>query len=326
MAVLASGDPFWFGAGGVLASALDAGEWRAFPAPSVASLIAAQLGWRLETVACHGLHAAPFTRMLSDLCAGARLIVLVRDGAAVGDLAAWLTARGWGASRIFVAERMGGPHQRIRQVVAADYALTDVAAPVAVGIEAMGGMARPTGFGLADGGFEHRGQITKQPVRALTLSALAPVTGGVLWDLGAGSGSVGVEWALAGGRAIAVEHRDDRCDLIRANIARFGLDETVNLVQGESLAVLDDLPPPDAVFIGGGADTGLIDAVRARLATGGRLVINAVTLETEGLLASAQAEHGGTLMRIEIAHAAPLGRMRGWSPLRPVVQWVWVAP
>lgn len=325
VAVLASGDPFWFGAGGVLAGALAAGEWRCFPAPSVASLIAAELGWRLEAVACHGLHAAPFTRLLPDLRQGARLIVLLRDGAAVADLAAWLVARGWGASRLSVAERMGGRRQRIRQVRAGDYAFTDVAAPVAVAVEAAGGVARPMGFGLPDDAFAHRGQITKRPVRALTLSALAPFAGGVLWDLGAGSGSVSVEWALAGGRAVAVETRDDRCDLVRANIDRFGLDGAVTLVQGDSRAVLADLPAPDAVFIGGGADATLVDAVRARLSPGGRLVINAVTLETEAMLVAAQAAHGGDLMRIEVAQAAPLGRMRGWSPLRPVVQWVWVA-
>jgi len=321
VAVLASGDPFWHGAGGTLAARLAPEEWLCFPAPSTFSLTAARLGWRLEDTATLGLHAAPFERLLPHLSPGARAIVLLRDGNASQALAAWLTARGWGDSRLTVLERLGGPAERIRAVTAAGFALTDVQAPVAVALEALGGTARPLGSGLPDDTFAHDGQITRAPVRALTLAALAPRKDALLWDLGAGSGSVSVEWALAGGRAVAVEQREDRLANVRTNIAAFGLSERIEARAGDHAALLPDLPAPDAVFIGGGADGALIDVALARLPSGGRMVVNAVTLETEALLTAARARHGGSLLRIELAEAAPLGSLTGWTPARPVVQW-----
>lgn len=317
VAVLASGDPFWFGAGGALAAALNPGEWRAFPVAGVFSLAAARLGWRLEDCACLGLHAAPFAQLVPHLAPGARLICTLRDGPAAAALAGWLVAEGWGDSRLVLLEALGGPRERIREGTAATPDLSGATAPVAVALEPLGRPGLPRSPGLPDSGFAHDGQITKSPIRALTLTALAPRPGEMLWDLGAGSGSVSVEWALAGGRAQAVEHRADRAANIRANADRFGLSHRISVHHGASATVLPGLPPPAAVFVGGGFDA----ALHALLPRAARLVVNAVTLETEALLIRLHATEGGELLRIDLARAEPLGRMQGWRPLRPVVQW-----
>ncbi|AMY67321.1 putative precorrin-6y C5,15-methyltransferase [Frigidibacter mobilis] len=262
--VLASGDPFWFGAGGSLAAALPATEWRAFPVAGTFSLAAARLGWRLEETTCLGLHAAPFERLRAHLAAGWRGICTLRDGAAVQALAGWLTAQGWGQSRLWVLEALGGPRERIREAHAAGLALADVLAPVAVAIEAAGGDGLPGVPGLPEALFAQDGQITKSPVRALTLAALAPRRGELLWDLGAGSGSVSVEWARAGGRAEAVECRPDRTANIRANAAAFGLAHRIAVHDGRALELLPRLAPPQAIFVGGGFDAALFGALPAR--------------------------------------------------------------
>lgn len=318
--VLASGDPFWFGAGGSLAAHLVAGEWVAHAAPSTFSRVAARLGWRLEAVDCVGLHAAPFARLRGVLADGARVIATLRDGAAAGALAEWLVGAGFGASTLTVCEAMGGARERVRVVTAEAFALTDVAAPVAVAIDAVGaGLARSGG--LADDLFASDGQMTKRPIRALTLSALAPRKGEVLWDLGAGSGSIAVEWCLAGGFAHAVEARADRVANIRANADWFGVEHRLSVHAGAWGAVIAGLPKPDAVFVGGGADAAGMDALLALLPRGVRVVTNAVTLESEALAYALQAARGGDLFRFDVARDAALGRMRGWTASRPVVQW-----
>lgn len=318
--VLASGDPFWFGAGGSLAAHLEAGEWVAHPVASTFSLVAARLGWRLEAVECLGLHAAPFARLRGVLADGVRVIATLRDGAAVGELAEWLVGAGFGASRLTLCEAMGGPRERVREALADGFALDGVAAPVAVAVEAVG-VGLPRAGGLPDGLFASDGQITKRPIRALTLSALAPRRGEVLWDLGAGSGSISVEWCLAGGYAHAVEARGERVANIRANADWFGVDHRLAVHEGVWGEVIADLPKPDAVFVGGGADAGLMARLLGLLPRGVRVVTNAVTLESEALAYALQAAHGGELFRFDVARDAPLGRMRGWTAARPVVQW-----
>lgn len=321
VAVLASGDPFWFGAGGSLAKHLNAHEWQAFPAPSTFAWAAARLGWALETTHCFGLHATPFAATRQALHTGQRLVCLLRDGAAVADYAQWLTALGAGDSRVWVLEALGGPRERVREARARTCHFADIAAPVAIAVEVAGlsGMARTPGRPDAD--FAHDGQITKSPVRALTLAALAPRQGEHLWDLGGGSGSIAVEWCLAGGTASAVEQHAERVANIQANAQQFGVAAALTVVHGPALQALQRLPKPDAVFVGGGFDFALFEALRAVVPQGCRLVVNAVTLETESALLQLHALHGGELLRIELAHAAPLGRMRGWQPSRPVVQW-----
>jgi precorrin-6Y C5,15-methyltransferase (decarboxylating) len=320
-AVLVSGDPFWHGAGAGLAEKLDAGEWIAHSAPSTFSLAAARLGWRLESVVCLGLHAAPFERLVPHLAPGARIICLVRDGKAAGDLAKWLSGHGWGASAFWTLAALGGPREAIAEY-RADSLAGDLAGNlVAVALEARGGQGISRSSGHSDDLFVHDGQITKRPVRALALSALAPRSGERLWDIGAGSGSISVEWALCGGTATAIEAHEDRAVNIRSNAAAFGLAHRITVVTGKAPEALAGLEAPDAVFVGGGLDGAMFDAVWSRLAPGARLVAHAVTLETEALLGELHQQHGGELMRVEIAHAAPLGRYRSWEAARPVVQW-----
>lgn len=319
--VLASGDPFWFGVGGSLSAVLQPSEWAVFPAPSTFSLVAAALGWRLEEVTCHGLHAAPVARLRGVLAPRGRLMCLVRDGDAPAALAAWLTGQGAGAARLTVCENMGGARERIRETVAEAFDLEGVAAPVAVAVELPAGVGHTQASGLPDEMFANDGQITKRPVRALTLSALAPRAGELLWDVGAGSGSISVEWCLAGGRALAFEQHIDRVANIARNIEDFGLSHRMQVTQGDAAVSIPDAPLPDAVFIGGGGSQELLDQLYAVLPKGTRLVANGVTLETEALLALAHRERSGNLLRIELAQAAPLGGMRGWQPARPVVQW-----
>lgn len=320
-AVLASGDPFWHGAGAGLAEKLDAREWIAHSAPSTFSLAAARLGWHLEGVACLGLHAAPFERLVPHLAEGTRIICLVRDGKAADDLAKWLSERGWGASAFWMLAALGGPREGIAEHRAGEFTGDVTANLVAVAIEAKGAQGIPRSSGLPDDLFVHDGQITKRPVRALALSALAPRPGERLWDIGAGSGSISVEWALCGGMATAIEAREVRVANIRKNAAAFGLAHRISVVTGRAPEALGGLEAPDAVFIGGGLDHAMFDAIWSPLAPGTRLVAHAVTLETDALLGELHQRHGGELMRVEIAHAAPLGRYRSWEAARPVVQW-----
>jgi precorrin-6Y C5,15-methyltransferase (decarboxylating) len=319
--VLASGDPFWHGAGASLAERLGSDEWIAHSAPSTFSQAAARLGWRLESAVCLGLHAAPFERLVPHLARGARIICLVRDAKAAGDLARWLTARGWGASLLWTLVALGGPSEEIDQHRADLFAEEVSGNLVAVAVQAWGAPGIPRSSGLSDDLFTHDGQITKRPVRALALSALAPRPAERLWDIGAGSGSISVEWALCGGTATAIEVREDRVTNIRCNAAAFGLAHRITVITGTAPEALAALEAPDAVFIGGGLDSAMFDAIWSRLTPGARLVAHSVTLETETLLSELHQRHGGELMRVEIAHAAPLGRYRSWEASRPVVQW-----
>ncbi|MBJ6121722.1 precorrin-6y C5,15-methyltransferase (decarboxylating) subunit CbiE [Sphingomonas mollis] len=323
--MLASGDPFWFGAGSVVAGHLAAGEWVAQPAPSTFALAASRLGWRLEDCPCLGLHAAPLTRLRPHLAPGQRALVLVRDGDAVLTLADYLSGLGFGASTLTVMEAIGGPRERIRTARADELAFTDIAHPVAVGIAMAGdGDALPCASGIADDWFDHDGQISKRPIRALTLSALAPRPGETLWDIGAGSGSIGIEWLLSHPslNAVAFERDVTRAARIRANAMALGVDR-LTVIEG---ATPDCLPPPghpmpDAVFIGGGLSSALLGRLAEQLAPGTRIVANAVTLESEALLTAWHRARGGTLLRIDLAEAGPIGTRRGWRASFPVVQW-----
>lgn len=320
---LASGDPFWQGVGGTLARHLTPDEWRCYPAPSCMSLAAARLGWRLEEVMQIALHAAPFEELRQRLTPGARLLCTLRDGAAAPELAAWLTERGFGPSRLSILEALGGPRETLRHTQSDRFDLTDISAPVVVAISVEGDKGLSATPGRDIDLFAHDGQITKPPMRALTLAALAPRAGEHLWDIGGGSGSVSVEWALAapGCRATVIEARIDRCENIRENARRFGLIKRLEVVEGKAPDTLTDLPAPDAVFIGGGADEALLSTLWQRLPKGTRLVVNAVTIESQTLISSWQAQHGGQLLRIDLAEAQPLGRMQGWTPSRPQQQW-----
>jgi precorrin-6B C5,15-methyltransferase / cobalt-precorrin-6B C5,C15-methyltransferase len=329
--VLASGDPFHFGVGAVLAQKIDAREMNVIPAPSAFSLAAARLGWSLPHVALLSVHGRTLDLVRPHLQPGARILALTSDGEGPAALANLLAEIGFGPSRLTVVEALGGPRERIRTTRANEYGLgvADPLNTVAVEVEASSGArVLPRNSGLADHLFEHDGQITKREVRALTLSSLAPCRGELLWDIGAGSGSVAVEWMLADPsmRAIAIERRADRAARIHRNAAAFGV-PGLEVVEGAAQTVLSSLATPDAVFVGGGAtDTGVLDAAARALRPGGRLVVNAVTLETEALLLARHAALGGELIRIAISRADAVGQMSGWRAAMPVTQWLWAKP
>jgi precorrin-6B C5,15-methyltransferase / cobalt-precorrin-6B C5,C15-methyltransferase len=329
--VLASGDPFQYGVGSVLATHVSPDETLVVPAPSAFSLAAARLGWALPDLALVSVHGRALDRIRPHLHPGARGLALTSGGDGPAALARLLNDSGFGASRLTVLEALGGPSERIRAATAADFALTGIAElnVVAIEVEASRG-ARVLAFtpGLADELFEHDGQITKREIRAVTLSSLAPCRGEMLWDIGAGSGSVAIEWMLAHPslRAVAIEARADRADRIRRNAAAFGVPE-LDLVEGRAPEALAPLPTPDAVFIGGGAsDDAVLDAAIAALKPGGRLMVNAVTLETEAVLIGRHALLGGALTRIALSRAGSVGEKTTWRPALPVMQWLWVKP
>ena len=323
VAMLVSGDPFWFGAGTSITRHLDPDEWTAHPTPSTFGLAAARLGWPLEHTACLGLHAAPFTRLRRHIAPTHRAIALVRDGAAVVALARYLRDLGFGESRLHILEALGGPRERIRDIQASDLDHDDITHPVAVGIAFAGeGMVLPNASGLPDTWFDHDGQLTKRPVRALTLSALAPRPGETLWDIGAGSGSIGIEWLLAhpSTQATAFEVDPVRATRAETNAAALGIDR-LRVVRGLAPDALEGHAAPDAVFIGGGLSNALLETLCASLPAGTRLVANAVTLESEAVSTRWHGLKGGTLLRVELSEATPLGTRRGWRASYPVVQW-----
>jgi precorrin-6B C5,15-methyltransferase / cobalt-precorrin-6B C5,C15-methyltransferase len=330
--VLASGDPFVYGVGATLARAIDAREMLVVPAPSAFSLAAARLGWSLPHTGLLSVHGRNLDLIRPHLHPGARLLVLTSDGDGPAALAQLMRNLGFGASRLTLLEALGGPRERVRSTTAAGFDLGTVDAlnTVAIEVEAARNariIARSSG--LADGLFEHDGQITKREIRAVTLSSLAPRRGELLWDIGAGAGSVAIEWMLADPlfmRAIAVEAHVERAARIARNAAAFGV-PSLTVVQGAAPAALMDLPTPDAIFIGGGAgDPGVLDAALTALRDGGRLVVNAVTLETEALLIARHAALGGELIRIALSRAGAVGEKAAWRPALPVTQWSWVKP
>ncbi|WP_170417664.1 precorrin-6y C5,15-methyltransferase (decarboxylating) subunit CbiE [Ruegeria atlantica] len=321
--VLASGDPFWFGAGSVIARNFGSDEWVALPGQSTFSLAAARLGWPLESTQTFGLHAAPLTRLRPHLSPGLRAILLLRNGPAVAELATYLNETGFPDTQLHVMEALGGPRERSRSVSLTEALLGGFDHPVCVGLEvAGGGQALPKASGKPDEIFENDGQITKRPVRALTLSALAPKRGEHLWDIGGGTGSISIEWLMCDPTltATTIEPREDRAERIRRNADALGQDR-LNVVHGTAPDALDGLALPDVVFIGGGLSYTLLEWLYDMLPTTTRLVANAVTLESEILLAQWQEKIGGELLRIELAQAAPLGPRRGWKSAYPVVQW-----
>lgn len=330
--VLASGDPFQHGVGSVLARQVSPEETQSVPAVSAFSLAASRLLWSLPEITLLSLCGRSPDLLRSHLQPGARILVLTSGSAAPKVLADLLCSTGFGSSRLTVLEALGGPRERVRSSRASDFHQEDIGPLNTVAIEAVADpQARilPRATGLADDLFEHDGQITKREIRALTVSSLAPRQANLLWDIGAGSGSVAIEWMLADPSlsAVAIERRPDRAARIRRNAAAFGVPH-LEVIEAEVSAALPGLQPPDAVFIGGGATVpGLVESVQRVLRPHGRLVINAVTLETEALLLDAQARYGGSLIRMEIQRARAIGgedgRFMSWQSARPITQWTW---
>jgi precorrin-6Y C5,15-methyltransferase (decarboxylating) len=329
--VLATGDPFHYGVGAELARLVPAEEIVCYPLPSAFSLAAARLGWSLPDCECLSLHGRALERVIPYLQPQTRILALSWDGATPLRLAGLLTARGFGKSTMTVLEAMGGPREQIRRTLAADFDLDAINPLNTVAIEVAGASAVRVvtlAPGLDDTWFENDGQLTKAEIRAVTLAALAPRAGQLLWDIGAGSGSVGIEWCLRHrrNRCIAVEQHSERAARIRRNAAELGVD-ALEVIVGRAPEALAVLPAPDAVFIGGGAsEPAVFETAWTALEPGGRMVVNGVTLETEVLLADLYARRGGALRRIAIARAEPLGRLHGWRTALPITQWAATKP
>ena len=322
--VLASGDPFFFGIGSLLSELVAAEEFESFPQPSAFSLAASRLGWALQDCVALSLHGRPLERIIPHLQPRARILALSWDGETPARLAALLAARGLGESRLTVFEAMGGPRERRCAALARDFTQSGVDPLNTIALEVAGVVGErvaPRAPGLPDEWFEHDGQITRREMRALTLSALAPRPRETLWDVGAGSGSVGVEWLLADPslKAAAVERDAERCARIRRNADALGVPQ-LRIVEGAAPQALTGLPAPDAIFIGGGM-AGAVEPCWAALRAGGRLVVNAVTLESQAALSELSRRYGGTLVQAQFARAEPVGRFRGFRPAMPVVQW-----
>ncbi|TPI84237.1 precorrin-6y C5,15-methyltransferase (decarboxylating) subunit CbiE [Mesorhizobium sp. B2-8-9] len=329
--VLASGDPFFHGVGVTLARKVEPEQMLVLPAPSSLSLAASRLGWALqdvETISLHG-HSIDLIRPL--LHPGARILALTSDAEAPAAIAALLDELGFGPSHLTVLEALGGPDEMRRTVRADAFNLENINPLNVLALEIEStpdARILPLTCGLADHLFEHDGQITKREIRAITLSALAPRRGELLWDIGAGSGSIGIEWMLAHSslRAIAIEANAERAARIARNAAHCGVPGLV-VIEGAAPKALAKLETPDAIFIGGGgSDAGVLEQAIKALRPGGRLVANAVTLEMEALLLDQHNRRGGDLTRIALSRAAPVGSMQSWRPAMPVTQWSWVKP
>lgn len=323
--VLASGDPLCYGVGAMLARAFAPEEMIVLPAPSAFALAAARLKWPLESCVALSLHGRPLESLRLHLAPGARLLALSGDGTTPAAAAALLRDAGWGPSAFTVLEHMGGPRERRRDGTAAEWGEARGADLNLIAIECRPGpdaRAFTRLAGLPDDAFAHDGQLTKRELRAATLAALAPLPGELLWDVGAGCGSIAIEWLRAGAglRAIAIERTPARVALAARNAAALGVPE-LEIVAGEAPAALAALPRPDAVFLGGGSgDQDIFAACWQTLRAGGRLVANAVTVGGEAALAALAERHGGALTRIAVSRAERLGRHRAFRPLLAVTQ------
>jgi precorrin-6B C5,15-methyltransferase / cobalt-precorrin-6B C5,C15-methyltransferase len=327
--VLASGDPMCYGIGVTLTQQIAIAEITIIPAPSAFSLACARLGWSLtevETLSLCGRDPALLNAMLHP---NARLLVLSADQSTPAIVAENLTQHGYGKSQITVLERMGGSHERMISGIAANWSATDLADLNTIAITCIPSSPIPIHLsthcpGLPDAAFHHDGQLTKQQVRAITLSALAPVPGKLLWDVGAGCGSIAIEWMRSDRRclAIAIEHHPARLQYIADNAIALGVPH-LKIVAGLAPAALQGLPTPDAIFIGGGVTSpDLLETCWQALRPGGRLVANAVTVESELQLLQWHSQLGGELTRIAIQRAEPVGKFLGWKAMAPILQWV----
>lgn len=333
---LASGDPLVSGVGTTLVGLLGADAVQVLPAVSSVALARARMGWSAERCDVVTLVGRDVAALRRHLASGHRLLVLTSDEHAPGEIGRLLTDAGYGASRVSVLGDLGGDAETRLDTRADDLGAgrpSPSALPrlhvLAVELDGVDGPAASWATGLADACFESDGQLSRRDVRAGALARLAPRPGHLLWDVGAGAGSVGIEWLRAHPttRAVAVEADPARAERITRNAAALGVPR-LQVVSASAPDALADLPRPDAIFVGGGATaTGLLDACRDALRPGGRLVVHGVTLETEALLLAARAAHGGELTRVSVEQVTPLGgRFTGWTPARAVVSWAWVRP
>ena len=321
--VLASGDPMFYGVGASLARQVPSEEMLILPAASSCSLAAARLGWPLQEVVTLSLVARPLAALNAQLFSGVRLLLLSNDGHSPAAVAQLLSARGFGSSRMSVFEHLGGDAEQRIDSAANAWDTAPNADLNVIAIECLADAQAPRLSrlaGLPDSAFQHDGQLTKRDVRAITLARLAPTPGELLWDVGAGSGSIGIEWMRAhpSCRALAIEADDGRQQLIEHNRDELGV-PGLQLIRGTAPQALAGLERPDAIFIGGGVTReGVFDTCWEQLKPGGRLIANAVTLQSELALVNWRERHGGELTRIHIAQAQPLGEFDTWRQALPI--------
>ena len=323
--VIATGDPMWFGIGATLGRRYGPDAIKVIPSSSAFSLVAARLTWPLNEIDCLTVHGRDLDRVRAFLMPGNKLIILTNDGNTPGQIAELLKDTGFGGSLLTVFSQMGGTDERRFEGTAIDLDHDAIPDLNTVAIECLadeGLILKARTPGLPDDVFEHDGQLTKREVRAITVSSLVPMPGQMLWDIGAGCGSIGIEWlrGTLNARAIAVERNMDRLGMINRNALALGVPE-LKVIFGEALTEIIGLPSPDAVFIGGGLTTdGLLEYCWQNLRPGGRLVANAVTFESERRLFEAREKLGGDLNKIEISRAQAMGDYTSWHGLMPVTQ------
>ncbi|MEN9010748.1 MAG: precorrin-6y C5,15-methyltransferase (decarboxylating) subunit CbiE [Yoonia sp.] len=322
--ILVTGDPLWFSVGARIGRSIDPSEIVYHPQLSAFQLAAARMGWSLPDVETLTVHGRPVEQMIAFIQPDARLLVLTTGAETPAQIAAFLTARGFGKSRMTVLAAMGGKDEARFDGLADSWdhsvpafntlAVECIAAPDAALL--------PRVPGLVDDFFQSDGTMTKQEIRAATLAKLMPMRGALLWDIGCGSGSVAIEWMRATryARAIGIEPRADRRAMAGANALALGAPK-LELVEGTVPDALDGLAAPDAIFIGGGLSHATFEAAWNALRPLGRMVANAVTLESEAVLMDLHAKNGGDLVRISVCRAEPVGRLTGWRPAMPVTQW-----
>ena len=328
--VLVTGDPLWYSVGARILRALGGAALRFHPQLSAFQLAACRMGWSLADVETATIHGRAASQLLPHLAPGVRILLLTKDHTSPATVAELLREHGFGGSAITALAAMGGPDEARFEGTADDFAHAVPDFHV-LAIECRAGPdARwyPRGGGLPDAAFEHDGQMTKRDVRAVTLAKLAPYPDARLLDVGAGSGSVSIEWmrAARGAHAVAVEPNAARRERIARNALSLGT-EKIDIVAGRAPGALEGMDAFDAVFLGGGLSAeGAFEAAWAQLRPSGRMVANVVTLEGEARLAALHAEHGGELARLEVAHAEAVGPYRGWRAAMPVTQWSVVKP
>ena len=324
---LASGDPMLSGIGTTLVATLGADRVTVIPHVSSVTLARSRLGWSAESTAVVSVVGRDVHAVLRELAPGRRVLVLSSGQETPAAVAELLAARGYGPSRFVVLGDLGSDHETTLETTAEQFS-GDTPPLNIVALQLTGPLRAGWATGLPDDAFEHDGQLTKRDLRAAALARLLPAPGQLLWDVGAGAGSVGIEWMRSHPtcRAIAVEADAGRAERIGRNAQRLGV-PALQVIQGAAPDALSELSIPDAVFIGGGATrSGVLRRCLDALRAGGRIVVHGVTVETEALLAEAYGEHGGELSRIHVEHAAPVGSFTGWTPARAVTQWAFTKP
>ena len=333
--ILATGDPLWYGAASTLVRHFTPDEMTITPSPSGFQLAASRMGWPLHGCTCLTVHGRPHEKIIRHLAPGARLLILAHDSHSSAKVANLLDAAGYGEAMVSALGHIGGEAETRDEATATSWDKADLSPPdfhvVAVQCPSSVSGYLPPVPGLPDDAFVSDGKLTKSETRAATLARLKPQPRGTLWDLGCGSGAIGIEWMRAAPDALAIgiDNRQDRLDVARGNAETLGVPEWQGLCLDLSQDKIGDLAAlnnPDAVFIGGGLSEALANVAMDRLNPGGRLVVNTVTLESEHVLLSLWQRHGGELIRLSVSRADPVGPFHGWRPLMPVTQWVWEKP